>query len=57
MTLYRAPVISEDDEGNLSFGTTEKVTYQQNNGQPTWTDENKDGVWEFSYTGLPAANS
>ena len=57
MTLYRAPVIREDNEGNLSFGKTEKVTYQQNNGQPTWTDENKDGVWEFSYTGLPAANS
>lgn len=58
LTLYRSIQTGTD-------GTTGKATWSdpervKQNGspaqQPDWTDANNDGVWEFTYTSLPAAN-
>ena len=52
MTLHRA---RKNADGSLVGSET--VTYKgTDDGQPTWT-QGADGVWEFSYEGLPAANS
>lgn len=53
MTLYRA--VDADGDGELD--NTEKVLQDGNPAkQPTWTDANSDGVWEFTYENLPAAD-
>jgi uncharacterized surface anchored protein len=52
MTLYRAY-----KTGDTTYSQAQQVTYIYNNGQPVWTDANSDGVWEFVYNGLPAANA
>lgn len=52
MTLYRAY-----KTGDTTYSQAQQVTYIYNNGQPEWTDANSDGVWEFAYNGLPAANA
>lgn len=52
MTLYRAY-----KTGDTTYSQAQQVTYIYNNGQPVWTDANSDGVWEFAYNGLPAANA
>lgn len=52
MTLYRAY-----KTGDTTYSQAQQVTYIYNNGQPEWTDANNDGIWEFAYNGLPAANA
>ena len=52
MTLYRAY-----KTGDTTYSQAQQVTYIYNNGQPEWTDANSDGIWEFAYNGLPAANA
>lgn len=52
MTLYRAY-----KTGDTTYSQAQQVTYIYNGGQPEWTDANSDGVWEFAYNGLPAANA
>ena len=55
MTLYRAA----DTNGNGAFDATETEKVLQNGSpavQPSWTDGNNDGVWEFTYENLPAAD-
>lgn len=49
MTLYRAYKTTGE-----AYSDPEDVTGYA--GQPTWSDGNDDGTWEFEYTGLPAAN-
>ena len=52
MTLYRAY-----KTGDTTYSQAEQVTYIHNGGQPEWTDADNDGIWEFAYNGLPAANA
>lgn len=52
MTLYRTY-----KTGDTTYSQAQQVTYIYNNGQPEWTDANSDGVWEFKYENLPAANA
>lgn len=58
LTLYRAIQTGTDESaGTATWSEPEKV--MQNGSpaqQPEWSDSNSDGVWEFTYTGLPAAN-
>ena len=52
MVLYRA--IKNGDE----FVNIEEVELKDGSAapQPAWTDANNDGVWEFTYENLPAAD-
>lgn len=52
MTLYRAY-----KTGDTTYSQAERVTYIYNGGQPEWTNADNDGIWEFAYKNLPAANA
>lgn len=52
MMLYRAY-----KTGDTTYSQAQQVTYIYNNGQPVWTDVEGDGIWEFKYENLPAANA
>lgn len=57
MTLYRATATIGAD-GTTSFDNVEQVKLKNSQAapQPTWNDDDGDGVWTFTYENLPAAN-